>query len=66
MQIIFINISLNYKYNDMKIEYNLSYGLGTLTVIAGNFNEALEELNTKLGTSYTENQVRIKSAVRLS
>jgi hypothetical protein len=50
----------------MKIEYNLSYGLGTLTVIAGNFNEALEELNTKLGTSYTENQVRIKSAVRLS
>lgn len=36
------------------------------TEIAGDFHEALDELNTRLGTSYSENQVRIKSAVRLN
>lgn len=50
----------------MKIAYNLNYGSGDLTVIAGDFHEALDELNTRLGTSYSENQVRIKSAVRLN
>lgn len=50
----------------IRIEYNLNYGSGDLKVIAGNFQEALDELNTKLGTSYNENQVRIKSAVRLN
>ena len=49
----------------MKIEYNLNCGRGVFAVIAGNFSEALDELNIKLGTSYTENLVRIKSAVRL-
>lgn len=50
----------------MRIEYNLNYGSGTLVVVASDFYEALDELNMKLGTSFTSNQVRIKSAVRLT
>lgn len=50
----------------MRLEYNLDYGKGVLSVIAGSFDEALEKLNNHLNSDYKENQIRIKSVIRLS
>ena len=50
----------------MKLEYNLDYGKGVLSVIAESYDEALKKLNEHLKTNYTENQVRIKSVIKLN
>lgn len=48
------------------IEYHLDYVSGSITIKANDFQEALEKLNAFLNSNYTENNVRIKSAIRLN
>ncbi|MCX8533086.1 hypothetical protein [Chryseobacterium luquanense] len=48
------------------IEYHLDYGSGNILIKANDFQEALEKLNITLNSNYTQNNVRIKSAVRLN
>lgn len=50
----------------MELEYNLDYGKGVLSVIAENFDEALKKLNDHLKSDCKENQIRIKSVIRLN